>query len=403
MAEPDFTATRSAPEQFDDLRADVETMTYLPEFREVEDRARRVKRWMRVRAVAVALAITVPAASAITVLYEQPNGTSMAVTGRDDVVHLSLPGRPEADSWTLVAADGVDLEHLYGLVDVCSGHTCSMQLSSIDPNSITGTVQRMSLFRAQPTDTVSNTRLSALGPYTVMVSASVNSGPQRNDTLGVNLPSGAPSVAPTKRVVQPVQTGMIEVAAPTGLVSAAPTQPALTQPTLLSSTNGWWVSGTDPVTGQLALAVSDDGGKSWASRTLGIEKANAVPALAVSGDTVYLLVAAGGHLQLRKSADRGHNWSTLTATQTWPAAGRYGIIIRPDHSLLVWLDQSNGTTTLLHSTNGGLTFAPDRGADAANGGIVTLSDGYVMLGAKAYVSRDAETWTLLQVPWLPQN
>jgi len=26
-----------------------------------------------------------------------------------------------------------------------------------------------------------------------------------------------------------------------------------------------------------------------------------------------------------------------------------------------------------------------------------------MLGAKAYVSRDAETWTLLQVPWLPQK
>ena len=404
MTEPADSALRSAGAPFDDLRADVETNTYLPEFHEVEARSRRVKRRLRLRTAAAALAVAVPAASAFVVVYQQPRGEMIGVTGHDNVVHLSLPSsRPVADTWTLVAADGIDLDHLYGLVDVCSAGACTLELSSIDPNSVTGTVQKMDLFRSRPTDNLANPRLVALGASSVQVGAQVNSGSDRSDTLGVTSPSSAPPATAAKRAIQPTPAGLIEVANAHGAVTAAPSQPKLSQPTLLSTRSGWWVSGTDPISGALTLAVSDDSGKSWANRPMNIQTVQATPALAVSGDTVYVLVAAGGHLQLRKSTDRGLNWSTLTAPDTWPPTSRYGIIIRPDKSVLVWLERSGGTASLLHSKDGGLTFAADHGAATVNGTIVTLADGYVMLGSNAYLSRDAETWTLLQVPWLPQS
>lgn len=404
VTDPENSSLRSTGQPFAELRSEIETSTFLPEFHEVETRARRVRRRLRLRTVAAALAVTVPAVSAFALAYQQPHGEMIGVTGRDNVVHLALPtAKPQADTWTLVAADGVDVDHLFGLIDVCSAGSCAMELSSIDPDSVTGTVQRMNLFRSSSTDSLSNPRLVALNPHSVLVGAQVNSGSDRSDTLGVTSPSTAPSAAPVKRVVQPTPAGLIEIADPNGGVTAAPSQPMLSQPTLLSSRSGWWVSGTDPASGALTLAVSDDSGKSWANRPMSIDKVQATPALAVSGDTVYVLVAAAGHLQLRKSTNRGLSWSTLTAPDGWPATSRYGIIIRPDHSVLVWLDRSGGTASLLHSRDGGLSFAADHGAGPVNGAIVTLSDGYIMLGTNAYLSRDAETWTLLQVPWLPQS
>ncbi len=392
---------------FADLRAEVETSTYLPEFRQVESRARKVRRRLRLRAAAVALAVAVPAIGAVALMYRQPTGTTLGITGGEDVVHVALPsGNHQPDTYQLVAADGVDINHLYGLVDVCSGNSCTLDLSSIDPNSVTGSVQRLGLFRTNPTDTLSNARLIAIGTGTVVVSARVNSGALRRDTLGVSpalvTQSPAPAGLATQRVVQPVPAGPIEIATAAGTVTAAASQPKLDSPALVCDRSGWWVTGTDPLTGALNLAVSDDSGRSWTSHSVGVDKVQATPAVAVSGNTIYLLVAADGQLLLRKSSDRGLTWSTLTAPDNWPASSHYGIIVRPDHSVLVWLDR-NGHTTLMHSRDGGLSFAKDRGNGAANAPIVTVSDGYIMLGAKPALSRDAVTWTSLQVPWLPQH
>jgi photosystem II stability/assembly factor-like uncharacterized protein len=202
------------------------------------------------------------------------------------------------------------------------------------------------------------------------------------------------------RAVQTAESGAIQVADGDGGASVLPHQPPLSSPHLASTVSGWWVCGADSDTGMPVLAVSRDDGATWELHPMGVDRVDAPPALVAQGDTVYLLASSHHHLTLQKSTDSGRSWSALPGASGWPAATRYGLVAAQDKSLVAWLSTNSGTV-LMRSKDGGVTFAPYHAPGTPAGPIVTVSDGYLMLGSQPALSRDGVTWTAVTVPWLP--
>jgi photosystem II stability/assembly factor-like uncharacterized protein len=128
----------------------------------------------------------------------------------------------------------------------------------------------------------------------------------------------------------------------------------------------WWVSGRDPATGRLAVAVSRDSGASWSVTALPAEPNTVAEAVSVagSGPTVYAL-ATGRRVDgweprslvaIYRSTDGGQNW-----TQTWWATGgpprTVGgtAVVLPDGALFIPPDDVGPA---YRSTDGGRRFEP---------------------------------------------
>jgi hypothetical protein len=389
---------------FDDMRSHVENNTYLPEFQEVQKRARRVKRRHRLRTLIAIAAVAVPAVAISNAFYRAtPSGNTVAITGDGSVVHLSLPtDRAAADTWTLVAADGVDLQHMFGLVDVCSGSSCEMEISSIDPGGILGTTQRIDLFRSHSTDLVSDPRVVAVDADTVIVSARVNGGPAQAQTLALTAMPMKPSPAAQLRAVQPGETGDIQLVDSGGAFHPLPSQPPLTAPHLATTASGWWVAGTDPNNSAPTLAVSRDEGRNWSVRPMGLSQIDSSPAIVQQGNAIYLLASSNRKMTLQKSTDDGQTWNPLGGAANWPQSSHYGLATAHDKSLIAWITTNSGTV-LLRSGDAGATFVPYRNPGASAGPIVAVSGGYLMLGGKPALSHDGVTWATATIPWLPMR
>jgi hypothetical protein len=144
--------------------------------------------------------------------------------------------------------------------------------------------------------------------------------------------------------------------------------PALNDPVpepLPAADGSWWVTGKDPASGQWAVAVSRDSGRSWAIRALPATPDVKPDRLSFtgSGSTVYLL--ASGRLPdglepvslvaIFQSVDGGGTW-----TRTWVPDGKAprtigGAVVTPDGGLFVAL---NDVGPGYRSLDGGRSFTP---------------------------------------------
>ena len=84
---------------------------------------------------------------------------------------------------------------------------------------------------------------------------------------------------------------------------------------------------------------------------------------------------------LTRSENGGVTWSPTATAEVWPTGTSYGMVAKPDGSLLVWFTNV-GITTYLRSIDHGQTFMPDTGPPAPGGTIVQVRDGYITLGTE---------------------
>ncbi len=394
---------------FPGLRTYVESQTYLPEFAEVERRSRRHRRRRRAATVltsASLLLVVLPAfivGTAMAAGHYGPTGNDVAgLAGRPStgssgglVIAPTKPAVPVVR--TLVAADGIDLDHVFGLVDVCSGQSCDLQIVSITPQP---QIERIGMLRHQPTDAIIEPRIVALSANTVVVSAGVGADKARlSATIPMPPPIAASSARSPDRPVQTSPHGRIQVArAEQPTAENIALQPTLTQPTLATSAHGWWVTGTDPLTGEAAVAVSRDGGRDWTVRTLGV-LADAAAVATGDGTHVFMLIASAGQMLLTRSVDGGRDWSQPTVIPGWPTAVQFGLYVRRDGSLMAWFAATGGST-YLSSADGGVTFDPSVGPLDATGAVVALPGGFITLGQQPSISSDGSTWATPYVPYL---
>jgi photosystem II stability/assembly factor-like uncharacterized protein len=163
---------------------------------------------------------------------------------------------------------------------------------------------------------------------------------------------------------------------------------------------GIWVTGTDPVTGALAVAASRDGGRGWAAVDLGLHPVAAPRLASYDGLHAYLLVRTAQGFALAATADGGGHWHVTGAQLPWPQdaapTSGYGLAVRPDGALLAWLSTAPSVSYLV-STDHGATFRAFE--NGPGGALYPLPDGYVAVGVEPKVSRDGATWTPAQLPY----
>ena len=126
----------------------------------------------------------------------------ITIVGLDDGNNNSLPTtapRPKVITRTVVAADGIDMAHAYGLVDVCSADVCNLQLSQIAPPTESNVTQRLSLLRQKSTDKLTDPRIVVVNADTVIVSAVLGENARVYETLKHGRRRPARSVPPRAR------------------------------------------------------------------------------------------------------------------------------------------------------------------------------------------------------------
>jgi hypothetical protein len=107
-----------------------------------------------------------------------------------------------------------------------------------------------------------------------------------------------------------------------------------------------------------------------------------------------------GSFAVMRSSDSGASWQRLSTTLPWLPAesdNSYGLVVRPDGSILAWL-QTTTTVVYALSTDSGRTFVNTTGP---GGAVIAVSDGYVSLGSQPKLSPDGLTWATATVPILP--
>jgi hypothetical protein len=404
MSEPDFAALRSTVEQH----------TRLPDFDSVARRGRRRSHRRRLATTLWSLAamiVCLPGLAYIGLVLasnaDRPGVLQVAIAnGGDDNptnVTITLPAPTGVVTTRLVAAGGVDLAHAYGLIDACRDSACNLQLISLSTDA---TTERIGLLRGASSDTLAGARVVALDQTDVMISAEVGNsiGPV---TSTLNLGSVFATKRPTTSV-EPVQTMMLgkiqAVRGGDGEIRAIPHQPKLASINLASSVDGWWVTGDDPGTGELAVAVSHDQGATWHTSELGVvPETGAQPVLATAdGTNVYVLVRSAGQMLLIRSNDGGQIWGAPIPEAGWGGSG-YGLITPADGSLGAWLADDAGAVIYRRSTDGGASFTLVTGKAAPIGRVVPIPGGYVTLGGHPTISVDGRTWQPISMPFVPPN
>jgi hypothetical protein len=279
-------------ERFNDLRSDVERHILQPDFDDVVARARSRRRRRRLNnsiGAFAAVAVLLPALTYVGFVLSQasnrPGIVQIGIAGGGAVItDTTQTGTSPDITATLVAVSGVDLAHAYGLVDECTGSECDLQLVALDYLDV------------QVSGVVGND----IGPTPVGVSL-------RPIFPAHNAPSAAIGAVP----VQLDEHGPIgAVQGGDGRVRPTAMQPGLLSPELVSTTGGWWVTGEDPTTKEVAVSVSRDKGASWSTSLTGvIADPGYDPALATAdGRKVYLLVHSSGQMLLFRSTDSGATW-----------------------------------------------------------------------------------------------
>ena len=404
MSGPDFAA----------LRSGVEQATRLPDF---EDVARRGRRRIRRRRLATtvwslgAMIICLPGLAYLGVALasnsDRPGVVQIAIVngGDDDPTNaiVTLPAPTATVTTRLVAAAGVDLAHAYGLIDACRGEACSLQLISLGSDAST---ERIGLLRSDPSDTLASPRVVALDPTEVMISAEVG-----NNVRPIAQTLDVGSVFKTKQPVtpvKPVQTvslGKIEAARGDGEIHPIPSQPALASINLATGEHGWWATGADRATGDLAIACSRDQGTTWHTSEVGVvPEAGTQPILATrDGTNIYVLVRSGGQMLLIRSSDGGATWATPIPEPGWTGSGDYGLITPADGSLGVWFADGADAVSYRRSVDHGATFTIVTGKTAPSDQVVSIPGGYVTLGAHPTISADGRTWRSITMPFVPPN
>jgi hypothetical protein len=415
MAEPDF----------DGLRAEVEGATRLPEFDSVARRARKIRRRDLGRRIVVSLAslaILLPAGVAAV------NATppSSNVQGPDAQIGLEppemappTPTPSTASVVTIRAIAGTRIGSLYAAVDVCrpgDGTTrCSLQ---VVPLGATAQDQREPIatheLRADPADSLDDVTLLALTPNSLLLSGIRPDGQRKSRRI--SLSGGGAEIAPEPQdatqphagdlVVQLRRYGELSfVRQIDSRVFRLPNQPPVKESTLVTSippARGWWVTGVDPASGDVVVAVSRDLGKTWQVSPLGLRPGMADPVVTTGdGRTVFAFVRSAAGILQRRSLDGGLSWEPLTTAMPWPSFGssevvsrRLGAVVRGDGSLLIWVEEPPGAV-FLDSVDSGASYRPVSGP---SGPIVAVLDGFVALGDPPLVSYDGHTWSALPRP-----
>jgi photosystem II stability/assembly factor-like uncharacterized protein len=175
------------------------------------------------------------------------------------------------------------------------------------------------------------------------------------------------------------------------------------------SDGSWWITGRDRTSGQWAVAVSRDDGRTWAVTPLPIESDVAPDRLwlAGSGTNVYLLVSGRipdtteprSLVGILRTTDGGKTWS-----QPWRANGDFprtvgGALLTPDGTLYI---APSDTGPSYRSRDGALTFTPVRGGPRLTS-IKRTRLGYLALPQHAppgqyLTSADGTQWSNLPLP-----
>jgi hypothetical protein len=415
VSEPDFAG----------LRADIEAATRLPEFDRVAKRARRIRRrdlGRRITVSLVMLGALLPAG--VVGIYAAPGGGTQ-IQGEDIQIGPDQPDAPSptastAPITTIRAIAGTRIGALYAAVDVCrpadASTTCSLQ---VVPLGATAQDQRGPIavdeLRASPADSLSDVTLTSLTSQSLLLSGIRPDGERK--FRRIFLRGGGAEIAPEPQDDTMPQTGdqvvqlrrygpLYFVRQTDGRASVTPTQPDLNEPTLVTSVaaeNGWWVTGTDPGTQNVAIGVSRDLGHTWQITPLDVRSGLADPVLATGdGTTVFVFVRTAGGIYQRRSVDGGRTWTSLTTDMPWPPFGSsahlvtrtLGAVVRGDGSLLVWVEEPPGAV-FLESTDLGGSYHSVTGP---SGPIIALIDGFAALGDPPVVSYDGHTWSPLPRP-----
>jgi photosystem II stability/assembly factor-like uncharacterized protein len=402
---------------FNGLRAEVEAATMLPDFGQVARRARRARRRSRLATISTVLAVLAMLAPAGVITARERAVTKTGPISHPDLatpmpIGLQTPAVSPTPSTalqsTIVAAGGANLKNVYALVDVCTPDSCNLQLSMIQINPGPGVgPDRIGLLRDKSTQWLTGFRLEALSDTSLVVSAQPPGGSRRYLRINTGKVADATTDAQARTgdaIARIDNSGELWAMGKSGQLSSLTQQPPVRQPTVapVAPSKGMWVTGTDPASGQLAVAASQDGGRTWHSAGLGLAADSGPPVLAsYDGRTAYLLVhTVDRQFALLRTTDSGASWQRLSTGLPWPPADNangYGLVVRPDGSLLAWL-QGRPTVVYAQSTDGGHTFNNVMGP---GGPVIAVSDGYVSLGSSPKLSRDGLTWADAGLPILP--
>jgi hypothetical protein len=398
------------------LRDDIQGDTLLPSFADVERRAavrRRRSRIGHTIGIIGLLAVLVPALVAGGLLAARATGRKGLVT-----IDLAGTGGRQADglpgpgvsalpvTGDLVAVDAAASGAVYGLVDVCRGNDCNLQLVSINvPGGEPGRYVLGSLLRSDPRDQLAAVQLTVLDDRDASVSGYIL-GHAQPVVVHVVLPATVSAQPPgpraTKRPVQVKPHELISVA--TGnpaTTSVLAHQPPVRQPLLTSANAGWWVTGTDPASGHIAVSVSHDQGSTWKTTVLGAVNPNVDVALATSdGVYVYAVYGMAGAVMAMRSRDSGRSWSTPVALPVAAPGESFGVYLAADGSVIAWTGSTGpvGRATAVRSTDRGLTWQPTGGP---NGPVVSLPCGaFFTLGGVPQESFDGLHWLPAYAPYI---
>jgi hypothetical protein len=427
-----MAATMSAEPDFTGLRTDVEAVTRLPEFDSVAKRAKRIRRRDLGRRFAVSLLAVAALAPAGTVALNATPGGGNPILGRNeqigpdrtDAVPSPAPSTSPsaAPVVTIRAIAGARIGALYAAADVCrpgdATTNCSLQVL---PLGTTAQDQRGPIavdeLRDDPADSLTDVGLTSLTPTSLLLSGIRQDGQRKSRRINLGgggaeiapepQAAGAPQPQPGDQVVQLSRYGELSfVRQLDARAFRTAEQPDLDDVTLVTSIAqevGWWVTGTDPKTGEVSVGVSRDQGRSWQVAPVGLRPGMADPVVATGdGTTVFLYLRTAGGIQQRRSVDGGRTWTPVTSTMSWPSfssggdvvSRQLGAVVRTDGSLLIWVEEPPGAV-FLESVDGAASY---RSVSGPSGPIVTVQGGFVALGDPPVVSYDGHTWSALPRP-----
>lgn len=417
MAEPDFT----------ELRREVAEATRLPPFEVIERRARRRRhsdRLVIIGSVIAVLAVLAPLTMLVTTagsgppVLRPPDGSPTIDPTRLD---LTAPGR-QAKVWDIA---GHDIDELYAAIDVCdvgAKSSCDLQVARIVGNAVQPRPIAAGLLRTALYPSLADVRLTPLSRYSLLVTDAQGIGENRATRVlvgGGQSPVSAPlrslRLSQGDRVVQLYRNGpLYGVRYSDGELSTLPSQPPVRGAVVVGGISpefGWWVTGHDRTTDQPVVAVSRDLGTTWtvsplepaAKADTSLQAVYPPTVVTNDGTNVHVFVNTGGEIATFFSDDAGRSWSRRPVAMPWPEdltqpgalfGRRIGAVLRPDRSLLVWIEDLS-STVFVESTDGGASY---RAVTGVSGRIVRVREGYAAVSREPETSRDARTWKAVQLP-----